>query len=242
MRTLFRLGFAAVAAGSLVLAASLVSMSGASADGPTIAAGSMHAQVGGIAKVEVTVADVGAPGVGAWTVDVNFDPEVLAGVACTPGQGGSICNEQYDVGQVRVVGTNIYGLEGNAVLASLGLACKAPGETALEITTDVFVDATPGDPTDIAAKIQNGTATCSAQPAPTATEPKPTATPPGSDPKLAGDANCDHHVNALDAVLVLQYTAGMIQSLPCDDADYNHPGGVNALDAALILQKDAGLI
>lgn len=242
MRALFRFGFVAAAAGSLVLAASLVSMTGASANGPTLSVGSMHSQVDGIAKVEVTVADVGAPGVGAWTVDLHFNPDVLSGVACVPGQGGSICNAQYDVGRVRVVGTNIYGLKGDAVLASIGLACKASGESTLELTTDVFVDATPGDPTNIDAKIVNGTATCSSKSEPTATEPKPTATPPGSDPKLPGDANCDHLVNSLDAALVLQYTAGLIDSLSCPDADYNHTGGVNALDAALILQKDAGLI
>jgi hypothetical protein len=233
---LFRWGFVAAAAGALVLAASLVSLSGASAQGPTISVSSLNSYVGGVAKVEVNVADVGPPGVGAWTIDVHFDPDVLTGVACTPEQGGGVCNESYDAGIARVVGTNIYGLEGDAALASIGLACKSPGESALEITISVFVDATPGDPTDIDAKTVNGTATCSAE------ADDPTPTPPGGDSKVAGDANCDGIVNAVDASLVLQFAAGLIHSLRCADADYNHNGHVDALDAALILQTDAGLI
>jgi hypothetical protein len=239
--TLRKLGFV-VAAGSLLLAAGLAFSSGASANGATVGVSSMNSSVGGVGKVNLTVADIGVPGAGAWTIDVHFDPLVVSGVACTAEQGGSICNAQFDAGAVRVVGTNVYGLQGNAVLASIGLACKSAGESALEIATDVFVDATPGDPTDIVAKISNGTATCSAEPPPTATEPKSTATPPASNPKVPGDANCDGLVNSLDAALVLQYDAGLIHSLTCADADYNHDGVVNSLDAALILQKDAGLI
>ena len=240
-RTLRTLGLVVVA-GSLLLAAGLVSSSGASANGPTIGVGSLSSSVGSVGKVNLTVADIAAPGAGAWTIDLHFDPGVVSSVACTAEQGGSICNAQFEAGVVRVVGTNVYGLQGDAVLASIGLACKSAGESALEITTDVFVNATPGDPTDIVAKISNGTATCSAEPQPTATEPQPTATPPASNPKVPGDANCDGLVNSLDAALVLQFDAGLIHSLTCADADYNHDGVVNALDAALILQKDAGLI
>jgi len=58
-----------------------------------------------------------------------------------------------------------------------------------------------------------------------------------------GDANCDGNVNSIDAALVLQYSAGLIDSLACQEAaDANHSGSVNAIDAALILQYVAGLI
>jgi hypothetical protein len=236
MNKLGRWGFVAAVAGALLLAASVVSHAGASSGGPAITVDSLTSNVGGIAKVEVSIADVTSPGIGAWTVDVHFDPDILTGVSCTTEQGGGICNAQYDDGVARVVGTNIYGLEGDASLASLGLACKAPGETVLELTSSVFVDATPGDPQDVEAKIVNGTAVCGEGPV------DPTPTPPDGDPKDAGDANCDGEVNAIDASLVLQFTAGLIHSLSCADADYDHNGEINALDAALILQKDAGLI
>jgi len=235
-KTAFRWGFVAAAAGATVLAASLFTGSGASADGPSISVDSLDSYVGGLAKVEVRIEDVGPPGAGAWTIDLHFDPEILAAVACTPEQGGGICNEEYGPGVARVVGTNIYGLEGDASLASAGFSCKQPGESALELTISVFVDATPGDPTDIDAKVVNGTAICADEAS------KPTPTPPGSKPKVAGDANCDGETNAVDAALVLQYVAGLLDELACVDADYNHDGDIDALDAALILQKDAGLI
>jgi hypothetical protein len=58
-----------------------------------------------------------------------------------------------------------------------------------------------------------------------------------------GDVDCDGNVNAIDAALVLQLTAGLISSLVCEmNADVNEDGAVNAVDAALILQFDAGLI
>lgn len=57
------------------------------------------------------------------------------------------------------------------------------------------------------------------------------------------DANCDGATNAIDALLVLQYNAGIVPSLECvQNADANGDGLVNALDAAIILQFDAGLI
>jgi len=59
----------------------------------------------------------------------------------------------------------------------------------------------------------------------------------------AGDANCDGVKNSLDAAIVLQYAAGLLDDLPClTSADANGDGRVDAIDAALILQYDAGLL
>jgi len=70
--------------------------------------------------------------------------------------------------------------------------------------------------------------------------PSPTPTPPAG---LNGDANCNGSVNSIDATIILQYSAGLVSTLPCLGlADANHNGSVNSIDATIILQYSAGLI
>ncbi|MCI0856767.1 MAG: PQQ-dependent sugar dehydrogenase [Chloroflexi bacterium] len=69
----------------------------------------------------------------------------------------------------------------------------------------------------------------------------PTQTPTPTGPP--GDANCDESTNSIDAALVLQTVAGLIDGVGCPDlADVNGDGMIDAIDAALILQIDAGLL
>jgi parallel beta-helix repeat protein len=90
-------------------------------------------------------------------------------------------------------------------------------------------------------------------PAPTATQGPPTATftpvPPAATPtateptKDCGDVNDDGNVNSIDAQLILQLTAALIDTLVNSaSADVNASGEISSVDAALILQKEAGLI
>jgi YVTN family beta-propeller protein len=83
-------------------------------------------------------------------------------------------------------------------------------------------------------------ASASPPPAPTATvSPTPSATPP----RTTGDVSCDGTANAIDAALILQFSAGLLSSLRCpQNGDVNHNGSINAIDAALILQFTAGLL
>src|SRR3989344_4998639 len=58
-----------------------------------------------------------------------------------------------------------------------------------------------------------------------------------------GDVNCDGQTNSIDAALVLQKTAKLINTLACKTAaDVNGDNQSNAIDASLILQFDARLI
>lgn len=68
----------------------------------------------------------------------------------------------------------------------------------------------------------------------------------GTDPLSAtilGDVSCDDEVSRVDAALILQLTAGIIASLPCQElGDVNGDGTTTSVDAAIILQFTAGLV
>ena len=69
----------------------------------------------------------------------------------------------------------------------------------------------------------------------------PTSTPVA--PSRSGDTNCDELTDAIDAALVLQLTAALLDALPCPDGgDVNQDNVTNSIDAALILQFNAGLV
>jgi hypothetical protein len=57
-----------------------------------------------------------------------------------------------------------------------------------------------------------------------------------------GDVDCNGSISSIDAALILQLGAGLIDALGCQqNADTNGDGRVNAVDAALVLQHVAGL-
>src|SRR3989344_5065830 len=58
-----------------------------------------------------------------------------------------------------------------------------------------------------------------------------------------GDVNCSGRINAIDAQLVLQKEARLVNRIQCEEAgDVNGDRVINAVDAELILQFEAGLI
>jgi len=71
----------------------------------------------------------------------------------------------------------------------------------------------------------------------------PTFTPTSTPDKALGDVNDDGRVDAIDAALILQYTAGITGSLPnAPSGNVNSDASINAIDASLILQYSAGII
>ena len=98
----------------------------------------------------------------------------------------------------------------------------------------------------IRSSLVHGEAKPTATPSPTPTRtptrtPAPTRTP--LPPPHLGDANCDGRVTSLDASVVLQFSAYLVDHLPCPlNADMTGNGYVNVLDAFFILAYVAGYI
>jgi hypothetical protein len=105
-------------------------------------------------------------------------------------------------------------------------------------------EAPAATPTGTASPSPTATLQDAATPTLTATAtPTSTATRSPTPLPSAGDVSCDGRVNSVDAALILQGVAGLIQTLPCmAQADVNGDGDVDAIDAALILQFEAGLL
>jgi glucose/arabinose dehydrogenase len=111
---------------------------------------------------------------------------------------------------------------------------------------------TPATPTAPAPGTPSSTPASSPSAVPTETATVPTITPtptqsatvvPSPTPTLAGDVNCDGLVTAIDAALILQYSAALFSHLPCPGGgDVNGDGRVDPIDATLVLQYVAGLL
>lgn len=228
------LGPVGVLVGIAALALALTSV--VSAGGTTVSIGSFVAQVEHEGTVDLTVDALPDAGLGAWTVDISYNPEIAVPVQCDAGFGG-ICNGGYSENTIRVTGISAFGLRNEAVLATVYFACVKPGESSLALGLSVFADATAGDPQDIDTETKSGGFTCTEDPV----EPTPTPTPGKGD--LPGDANCSGTVDAVDATLILQLSASLINDVPCpENGDVNKDGGIDSVDATLVLQQNAGLL
>ncbi len=187
--------------------------------------GSLTQAVEQVGAVTLQSRNMALPGLGSWTIDIDYEASIVEPTSCS-GLSGGICNATYGANTVRAVGAiGSGGLTGNRDLASLAFRCLAEGASALQITVHVLADGTSGDPQPISAAVEHGTILCVEQAV------------------LVGDASCDGEVSAVDAALILQLDAGLIDSVPCpENADVNNDGQINAIDAALILQYVAGLL
>ncbi len=221
-----------VAAVALVaFAASSTATPRASAVNTLLSMDSITMSPGGGITLDVNAEGIPSPGLGAWSIGIVYDPSVLTALSCTEGVASSLCNVSFSANRVQITGASAEGHLPDAVLASITFACDSPGTSDLLIVIDDFADATQGGPVPISVKLQSGRIACSP------TSPEPTQEP------LLGDADCNGAVNSRDALLVLQFEAGLIDSLPCMDlADVNEDGRIDSIDAGLIKQIDAGLL
>jgi hypothetical protein len=183
MRRLRMLG---VALGSALVGASLVLVITASLSSPrasaataTISVGASTVAVGGQGTVSLQALNMTAPGLGAWAMNIVYNPAIVQLVGqpagCMP-QSGSVCNPNFAANTIRIAGATASGLVGNTTLATITFACISVGTSALTVTVDTLADATPSTPRDIVAATSNGSVSCLTAPTPGPTSTGPTAT------------------------------------------------------------------
>jgi hypothetical protein len=166
---------------------------------------------GGEASAELTALSIPAPGLGAWTIDITYDPAVVTAVACTPESAElNVCNAAFSDDTVRVAGANGDGLQGDTLLASIVFECdNSDGVSDLTLSIRTLVDATVGDPQAIDATLQHGSITCASEEPPPST-PTETPTPDAGilpDSGTGGDFDGGGSLNWLVAALA---AAGLV--------------------------------
>lgn len=104
-----------------------------------------------------------SPGLGAWTVNIQYDPAIMHIVnSCLFPHCFSICNGLFGPDIIRCTGAGAGGLVGSTTLARIAFQCDHVGTSSLTLNVEVFADATIGNPQNINASVANGSINCTA--------------------------------------------------------------------------------
>jgi hypothetical protein len=194
----------------------------------------------------------GASGVivGAFDVNVDYNPTVLAPTGCTADVG--VCNANYDANTVRFGAFSITDLSGP--IGSITFSAIGGGGTSSTLDV-VVVNCANDSGDDISCTASDGlinvtTPTPSPTPTPTPTPiptPTPTPTPSPTPPPLVwGDVDCNGTINAVDSLAIQRWKVGFaynsapgcpqigVPMLPTLWGDVDCSGIVNAVDSLKI--------
>ena len=116
----------------------------AAAADETVAIGSATITLGNEASVAVRALNFDDPGLGAWSIDTSFNPNVISVVGCVAADVGiNLCNPDYggNGNTVRVVGAIAEGVIGDTTLATVTVRCESLGTSGLALTIGTLADA-----------------------------------------------------------------------------------------------------
>jgi len=131
------------------------------AAGPGLMVNDQSADVGDEATVSLWASGIGSPGLGAWSIDIAYDPLVLTPVSCTNGSDQiAVCNPNFNSNSARISGASADGMMGDFSLGTVTFKCKATGSSALTIRNRDFMDATPADLQPINVTLDHGSIAC----------------------------------------------------------------------------------
>ena len=197
----------------------------------TLRIGSAIVPPGGNATVPLEALDVPSPGLGAFVIDISYDPSVVEPVDCNANPEGDLdmgfCGLSFERDDVNPDTIRLGGFRTSAgATGDLSLADitfqgvgSSGSQSPLVVTIVEFAD-TSQQP--IPATTEDGTITVGVQ----------------------GDANGNGSVTMVDAMLIAQCVVGLIDCGSIDQtmADVNCSGGVTMVDAMLVAQYVVGLI
>ena len=167
-----------LAAGAVFCAGSFFSGRTASAVGPAVGVSDATAQAGGGGSVEIFARDFDPPGLGAWTIDVSYDPTMITASGCVALAHTGVCNQHYSSDTVRSAGANATGIAGDTVLARIDFTCLRAGTTTLRMLARDVSDATIGGPVLLDVATVDGTVRCEVGATPAAGGTTPVVQPP----------------------------------------------------------------
>jgi len=166
--------------------------------------------------------------VGAWQIDVPYDPALLTPRSCTPGQGigNALCNIAPGgaPNRVRVLGSSTDGVNGSVTLASI--VFRGMGSSTLPVSGNLtFTVTTLTNP-------EGGSLGHVTTDSPVRVLPR------------RPDANQDGTTNAVDALCILRALGNFSSTTACPQPlpypDINGDGAVTAVDSLCILRDVGG--
>ncbi len=119
-----------LASGMALVLGLVVTTVAAGGDG-TVTIDSRTIDVGQEGTVTLAVADFPHL-LGAWMIDIEYDPAIVQPVECTAEYGG-LCDLEHGPASLRITSASAEGLTGNFVLATVRFTCGAEGSSALSV-------------------------------------------------------------------------------------------------------------